>query len=333
MPCLYSVLIDRICDHLLRTNRQTDDFYPPIFNQLKGRRRRQGLRMQTKELGNTGVKISAIALGGMPMSLSSRPPESESIKVIHRALDLGVTMIDTADSYCQDESDKHHNERLISKALSSYGDTSNVIVATKGGLMRPNGSWTRNGNPQHLRETIKISFEALGGKKPIDVWQYHAPDTDYTIEESLKPAKEAVDEGLIRFVGVSNFSVEQIKRAREVVDIVSVQNQYNPWYRQPEFDGVLEYCEKEKLTFLPWSPLGGSRRVGNLEDIKAIATLSQEKGVSVYCIVLAWLRAKSPVVVPIPGASKVSSIEDSVRAVDVQLSDEDVAKIDSATAS
>jgi pyridoxine 4-dehydrogenase len=289
--------------------------------------------METKELGHTGVKISAIALGGMPMSLSSRPPESESIKVIHRALDLGVTLIDTADSYCKDESDKHHNERLIGKALSSYsGDKSNVIVATKGGLMRPNGSWTRNGNPDHLRETIRISFEALGGK-PIDVWQYHAPDTAYTIEASLKPAKEAVEQGMIRFVGVSNFSVEQIKRARDVVEIVSVQNQYNPWNRQPELDGVLEYCEKEKLTFLPWSPLGGSRRVGKLEDIDAIAQLAQEKGVSVYNIVLAWLRAKSPAIVPIPGASKVSSIEDSVRAVDVKLSDQEVAKIDRATAS
>ncbi|MBD2744449.1 aldo/keto reductase [Coleofasciculus sp. FACHB-1120] len=289
--------------------------------------------METKELGHTGVKISAIALGGMPMSLSSRPPESESIKVIHRALDLGVTLIDTADSYCKDESDKHHNEGLISKALSSYsGDKSNVLVATKGGLMRPNGSWTRNGNPDHLRETIRISFEALGGK-PIDVWQYHPPDTDYTIEASLKPAKEAVEQGTIRFVGVSNFSVEQIKRARDVVEIVSVQNQYNPWNRQPEEDGVLEYCEKEQLTFLPWSPLGGSRRVGKLEDIDAIAQLAQEKSVSVYNIVLAWLRAKSPAIVPIPGASKVSSIEDSVRAVDVNLSDEEVAKINRATAS
>lgn len=290
--------------------------------------------METKQLGNTDIAISAIGLGGMPMSLSSRPPESQAIETIHRALDLGVTLIDTADSYCKDESDKHHNERLIAKALQQYsGDISHVIVATKGGLMRPNGDWTRNGNPDHLRQTIRVSFEALGGKKPIDVWQYHAPDTHYTIEEALAPAKEAVKEGLIRFVGVSNFSVEQIKRARDVVDIVSVQNQYNPWYRQPELDGVLKYCEQEKLTFLPWSPLGGSRHVGKLEDIRAIADLAKDKGVSVYAIVLAWLRAKSPVVVPIPGASKPSSIEDSVRAVEVKLSDEEVAKIDRATAS
>ncbi|MBW4679807.1 MAG: aldo/keto reductase [Microcoleus vaginatus WJT46-NPBG5] len=289
--------------------------------------------METKQLGNTGIKISAIGLGGMPMSLSSKPPESQSIAVIHKALDLGVTLIDTADSYCKDESDKHHNERLIAKALQQYaGDTSKVIVATKGGLMRPGGSWTRNGNPDHLRETIRISFEALGGEKPIDVWQYHAPDPDYTIEEALAPAKEAVEAGKIRYVGVSNFSVEQIKRARDLVEIVSVQNQYNPWNRQPESDGVLEYCEREKLTFLPWSPLGGSRRFTRIEEIKEIAQLAAEKSVSVYCIVLAWLRAKSPCVVPIPGASKISSIEDSVRAGDLNLSADEVWRIDKATA-
>jgi aryl-alcohol dehydrogenase-like predicted oxidoreductase len=288
--------------------------------------------METKQLGNTGVTISAIGLGGMPLSLSSRPPESQAIALIHRALDRGVTLIDTADSYCQDESDKHHNERLIAKALQQYaGDTSQVTVATKGGLMRPQGSWTRNGNPDHLRETIRISFDALGGSKPIDIWQYHAPDPNYTIEEALAPAKEALEEGLIRFVGVSNFSVEQIKRARDVVEIVSVQNQYNPWQRQPESDGVLSYCEAEGLTFFPWSPLGGSRRVNSLEDIPVIAQLAQEKGVSVYQIVLAWLRAKSPCVVPIPGASKISSLEDSLGAVEVKLSEEDVRRIDQGT--
>lgn len=290
--------------------------------------------METKQLGNTGVTISAIGLGGMPMSLSSRPPESQAIETIHRALDLGVTLIDTADSYCKDEPDKHHNERLIHKALQQYeGDVSHVTVATKGGLMRPNGNWTRNGNPDHLRETIRISFESLGGEKPIGVWQYHAPDPNYTIEESLTPAREAVEAGLIRFVGVSNFSVEQIKRARDVVDIVSVQNQYNPWHRQPELDGVLEYCDNENLTFLPWSPLGGSSRKSRLEDIPVISKLAKEKGASVYSIVLAWLRSKSPCVVPIPGASKTSSIEDSVRSLEVKLSDEEVRQLDRGTSS
>ncbi|MBW4695292.1 MAG: aldo/keto reductase [Lyngbya sp. HA4199-MV5] len=289
--------------------------------------------METKQLGNTGITVSAIGLGGMPMSLSGRPPEAQAIATIHRALDLGVTLLDTADSYCKDESDKHHNERLFYKALQEYGkDTTNVMIATKGGLMRPNGSWTRNGNPDHLRETIRASFEALGGDQPIGLWQYHAPDSDYSIEASLKPAKEAVVNGLIRFVGVSNFSVEQIKRARDVVEIASVQNQYNPWHREPETDGVLEYCDREKLTFLPWSPLGGSRRFSQIKEIEAIGQLAQAKGVSVYSIVLAWLRAKSPQVIPIPGASKPESIEDSVTAAAVKLSPAEVDQIDKATA-
>jgi pyridoxine 4-dehydrogenase len=197
--------------------------------------------------------------------------------------------------------------------------------------MRPDGNWTSNGNPEHLRETIRVSFEALGGAKPIDVWQYHSPDSKYTIEESLAPVKEAVEAGLIRFVGVSNFSVEQIKRAQDVVDIVSVQNQYSPWQRQPEKDGVLKYCEQQELTFLPWSPFGGKRRHQDLQDIPAIAKLAKEKGVSVYSIVLAWLRSKSPAILPIPGASKVSSIEDSAQAINVKLSEEEVQKIDRAT--
>jgi aryl-alcohol dehydrogenase-like predicted oxidoreductase len=285
--------------------------------------------MKTKKLGKTDITISAIGLGGMPMSLSDRPPESEAIAVIHKALDLGVTLIDTADSYCRDESDKHHNERLIATALQNYGgDTSQVKIATKGGLMRPNGSWTRNGNPNHLRQTIRQSYEALGGKKAIDVWQYHSPDPDYSIAESLAAAEEAQEAGLINYIGVSNFSVEQIKQAQEVVEIVSVQNQYSPWNRQPEFDGVLEYCEAENLTFFPWSPLGGSRRVSNLQDISAIANLAQEKGVSVYQIVLGWLLAKSPCIVPIPGASKTSSIENSAGAVEVKLSPQEVENLD-----
>ena len=284
--------------------------------------------MKYKQLGNDR-QISAIGLGAMPLSLSGRPPESDAISVIHKALDLGVTLIDTSDAYCQDESDKHHNESLIAKALQQYsGDTSSVTVATKGGLLRPEGRWTQDGNPDRLRKTIRESHVILGGSKPIDLWQYHAPDPNYTIEEALTPVKEAVAEGLIRYVGVSNFTVEQIKQARQVVDIVSVQNQYNPWHRQPEFDGVLDYCEQEGLIFFPWSPLGGSSRVSRLQDIKVIAELAKDREVSVYQIVLSWLRAKYDCIVPIPGASHLSSIEDSVKAVDLELSNQEVKQID-----
>lgn len=289
--------------------------------------------METKPLGNTTVQISAMGLGAMPLSLRGRPAEAAAIALIHRALDLGVTLIDTADSYCQDESDKHHNEKLIHQALQQYpGETRNVIVATKGGLMRPGGNWTRNGNPEHLRRTIRESFAALGGEKPLDVWQYHAPDPEYPLAVSLAPVREAVAAGMIRFVGVSNFSVAQIQQAQEIVELVSVQNQFNPWHRQPERDGVLEYCEQQELTFLPWSPLGGSRRVAELEKIPGLSQLAREKGASIYQMVLAWLRAKSPCVVPIPGASKISSLEDSLQAVEIQLSAAEGARIDQATA-
>lgn len=287
--------------------------------------------MKYKQLGNSqsSTKISAIGMGAMPLSLSSRPSEEDAIAVIHKALDLGVTLIDTADAYCQDESDKHHNESLIVKALQEYSkDTSSIAIATKGGLLRPEGRWTRDGNPDRLRKTIRESYAILGGSKPIDLWQYHAPDPNYTIAEALTPVKEAVDEGLIRYVGVSNFTVEEIEEARQTVNIVSVQNQYNLWHRQPESDGVLEYCEREGLIFFPYRPLGGSSRVSQLQDLKAIAELAQERAVSVYQIALGWLRAKYSCIVPIPGASKISSIEDSVKAVDLELSTEEVRHID-----
>jgi aryl-alcohol dehydrogenase-like predicted oxidoreductase len=293
--------------------------------------------MKKQQLGNTGVNISGLAFGAMPLSLSGRPLETQAIETIHCALSLGITLIDTADAYCLDESEKHHNEKLICKALQQYdGDTSQILTVTKGGLMRPNGDWVPNGKPDYLRQTIQESFQALGGEKPIDLWLYHAPDPNYSIQESLAPAKEAVTQGLIRFVGVSNFSVKQIEQAREVIEIVAVENQYNLWHRNPEFDGVLEYCEQEKLTFLAWSPLGGiggKRRTSALDKLPVLNELAAAKGVSLYCILLAWLQAKSPAIVPIVGARKPSSLEDSARSLAVQLSDAEVQQIDNSVSS
>ncbi|HSA58320.1 MAG TPA: aldo/keto reductase [bacterium] len=285
--------------------------------------------MKQKKLGRTSVEVGAIGLGAMPLSLDGRPPEEQALAVIHRALDLGVTLIDTADAYCIDERDKHHNERLIAKALSLYkGNTGGVIVATKGGLMRPNGDWVSNGDPRHIHKTIHESYQALGGQRPIPLWQLHAPDPRFDLSETLKPVREAVGSGLVRFVGLSNVDVQQVEQAREIVEIVSVQNQYNPWRRTAEKDGILAYCEREKLTFLPWSPLGGSDRVRRLNDIPVLRTLSQERGVSPQRIVLAWMLARSPAILPIPGASKKHNLEDSVAAADLALSPEDVEKID-----
>ncbi len=285
--------------------------------------------METVTLGKTETPISAIGLGGMSLSIQGRPTEVQSIQVIHRALDLGVTLIDTADAYCLDESDKHHNEKLIAKALKSYpGDTSAICVATKGGLMRPKGDWTCNGDPQHLKKTIQESFAALGGERPIALWQFHAPDDHWSVTQSLQAVKEVVEEGLIRHVGVSNFSVAEIQEAQQVLPIVSVQNQYNPWCRNPERDGVLAYCAEQGMTFLPWSPLGGSRRVSQLAQHHALVTLAQERQVTPAQLILAWLRAKSSCVVPIPGASRVSSIEDSVAVLKISLDAAACEKID-----
>ncbi|MFB6351510.1 MAG: aldo/keto reductase [Bradymonadaceae bacterium] len=284
--------------------------------------------MQQTTLNATGKAISAIGLGAMPLSLRGRRSEDEAIEVIHRALDLGVTVIDTADSYCIDNDDFHHNERLIAKALREWeGNANEITVATKGGLLRPEGRWVADGDPDRLRETIRESIEALGGD-PIDLWQFHAPDQAYEIEASLEPAAEAADEGLIRHVGVSNFSVSRIERAREVVDVVSVQNQWNPWHRKPERDGVLEYCDDQELTFLPWSPFGGGDRAKSLGEIDVLADLAGEYETSPHCVTLAWMMAKSDRVLPIPGATRRESIEDSVTAVDLELTEGELERID-----
>lgn len=285
--------------------------------------------MEHKRLGKTDLSVSAIGFGALHLSLNNRLPTREAMAVIHRALDLGITLIDTADVYCIDESDKNHNERLIFKAFQHYsGDTEHVIVATKGGMLRPNGAWTRNGDPKHIRKAIRASFEALGGERTIGLWQYHVPDPNFPIEQSLQPVKEAQEEGLIRYIGVSNFTVDQINRARDVVEIVSVQGQYNPWHRWPEYDGVLEYCEQKKLTFIAWSPLGGQTRVSRLSDMLPLEKLATDKAVSVYCLVLAWLRSKSPNIIPIPGTCRSAGVEDSIRAVGIHLTPDETASID-----
>ena len=288
--------------------------------------------MKTTPLGNTPLDVSAIGFGAMHFSMANRPPEAQSLDVLHRVLDLGVTFIDTADAYCRDEADKHHNERFIRKALATYpGDTSRIVVATKGGCMRPGGSWTSNGNPDHLRRTIRESHAAFGGDRPITLWQHHAPDPNYPVKVSLEAVREVVREGLIRFVGVSNYSVEQIKRAREVVEVVSVQNQYSPWHRRPEHDGVLAFCEEEGLTFLPWSPLGGSGRAKRLGQIDALATLARAKDISPQRLVIAWLMARSPCILPIPGSSRRANAEDLLAAVDVSLTEDEVRRVDNST--
>lgn len=285
--------------------------------------------MKSVTVGNTGVPVSAIGFGAMHLSIEGRPDETQAIDVIHRALELGVNFIDTADAYCTSEEEKHHNERLIHRALAAYaGDTSEVRVATKGGLIRPNGRWERDGSPDHLRRTIRESYQALGGEQPIFLWQHHAPDPDYPVDISLQPALEAVEEGLIRFIGVSNYTVEQLELALSVAEVVSVQNQYSLWNRKPEETGVLAYCEREGLSFLPWGPFGGRRRAKALDKIQVLSEVANERGVSPQQVVLAWLMARSAIILPIPGASRLETLEDSVGALGLELTDEEVQRLD-----
>jgi aryl-alcohol dehydrogenase-like predicted oxidoreductase len=270
----------------------------------------------------------------MPLSLAGRPSQEQAIATIHRALDLGVNLIDTADSYCLDEAEKHHNERLIAQALRQYSRKADQLtVVTKGGYLRPGGDWVANGNPDYLRRTLRASFEALGGEKPIDLWLLHVPDPHYSMQQSLTAAKAALAEGIVRSVGLSNVSLRQLHQAREVVEIAAVENQYNLWHRQSEFDGLLSYCEQAGLLFLAWSPLGGiggKRRTRPLQSLTVLNDLARQKGVSVYGLLLAWLQAKSPAVVPIVGARRVASIEDSVKSVQIQLTPAEVKIIDAA---
>jgi len=289
--------------------------------------------MRTTTFGNTGLEVSAVGFGAMHFSLAGRPPEAQGLEVLHRVIDMGVTFIDTADTYCLNEKDKHHNEQLLRKALATYpGDTSRVVVATKGGCTRPGGRWAINGNPEYLRQAIRESHAALGGDRPITLWQHHMIDPDYPVEVSLTAVGEAVREGLIRFVGISNYRIEQIKRARNVVEVVSVQNQYSPWRRWPEHSGVIDYCEQEGLAFLPSMPLGGSSRAKSLHKIEGLATVAREKGISPQRLVIAWLMARSPCILPIPGSSSLVNAEDILAAGEVTLTEDEVRRIDEATA-
>ena len=197
--------------------------------------------MQHRTIGSQTV--SAIGLGGMPMSIEGRPDQERSVRTIHAALDAGVTLIDTADAYHRDADEVGHNESLIAKALTSWGgDTSAVLVATKGGHLRPgDGSWTLNGRPEYLKQAVKESAKRLG-VEAIGLYQFHRPDPDVDYAESVGAIRDLLDEGVIELAGISNANVEQIDLANEILcgRLVSVQNQFSPAFRSSQ--GELEHC-------------------------------------------------------------------------------------------
>ncbi|WP_138418060.1 aldo/keto reductase [Sinomonas gamaensis] len=290
--------------------------------------------MKQRTIGT--VTVSAIGLGGMPMSIEGRPDEQRSIATIHAALEAGVTLIDTADAYhLAGKAEVGHNEELIAKAVRSYGgDTSQVIIATKGGHLRPQeGPWAQNGDPAYLKQAAKASAHRLG-VDAIDLYQYHRPDPKVPYADSIGALAELLDEGLIRMAGISNANVEQIKVAQEVLNgrLVSVQNQFSPKFRSSEPE--LELCAEMGIAFLPWSPLGGISSAPDLGSIHdEFALVAQERGVSPQVVALAWELAKAEVVIPIPGASRPESIRDSASAPELELTAEELQRLDSAGSS
>jgi aryl-alcohol dehydrogenase-like predicted oxidoreductase len=280
--------------------------------------------MRTRAIA--GVKVSAIGLGGMPMSLEGRPDEEQSIRTIHAALDEGVTLIDTADAYCIDDTEVGHNERLIAKAIGSWLSSETVYVATKGGHSRPgDGSWAQDGSPEHLRAACEASLEALGVDS-IWLYQYHRPDSKVPFAESVGALGELQAEGKIHLAGLSNVTIAQIDEARTIIDVASVQNQFSPAFRRSEPE--LRHCEQNDIAFLPWSPLGGIGSAGDLgERNQAFSEVAGECGVSPQQVALAWELAKAPNVIPIPGASRPETIRDSLGAAELKLSDDQLRRL------
>ncbi|MFJ4632400.1 aldo/keto reductase [Streptomyces sp. NPDC088847] len=283
--------------------------------------------MDTRRIGD--VEVSAIGLGGMPMSIEGRPDEARSLATIHAALDEGVTLIDTADAYHLHADEVGHNETLIAKALASHDRGADVLVATKGGHLRPgDGSWTLNGSPAYLKEACEASLRRLG-VEAIGLYQFHRPDPRVPYADSVGAVRELLDEGKIRLAGISNANPEQIRLANEILDgrLVSVQNQFSPAFRSSEPE--LDLCDELGIAFLPWSPFGGITRAGELGSSYApFARIAERHGVSPHRVCLAWMLAKSPVVVPIPGASRPETIRDSAAAPSLTLSAEEIAELD-----
>jgi aryl-alcohol dehydrogenase-like predicted oxidoreductase len=286
--------------------------------------------MQTRWIGDRAV--SAIGLGGMPMSIEGRPDEARSVATIHAALDAGVTLFDTADAYHIHADEVGHNETLIARAVASYGgDTSSVLIATKGGHLRPgDGSWTVNGSPDYLKQAADASLKRLG-VEAIGLYQFHRPDPAVPYAESIGAIRDLLDAGKIRFAGISNADPDQIRLANDILGgrLVSVQNQFSPAFRSSEPE--LELCARLGIAFLPWSPLGGITQAGRLGSrFAAFAEVARSHDVSPQRVTLAWMLAKAPVAIPIPGSTRPETIRDSIAAADLTLSADELARLDTA---
>jgi aryl-alcohol dehydrogenase-like predicted oxidoreductase len=265
--------------------------------------------LTVNRLGFGAMRITGDGIWGWPAD------RDNALKVLRRAVALGVDLIDTADSYGPDVS-----ELLIAEALHPY--PAGLVIATKGGFTRPApGRWVPNGRPDYLKKCVDGSLQRLKLER-IDLYQLHRFDPHVPAQESLGALKEMQDAGKIRHIGLSEVSPEQIERARKVVPIVTVQNRYNVADR--EWDKTLKYCESERLGFMPWSPVGGK---GGLHSGTALEQVAKNHYVSVYEVAIAWLLQRSPVMLPIPGTSSVAHLEDNVAAAKLKLSADEMAAL------
>jgi pyridoxine 4-dehydrogenase len=265
-----------------------------------------------RRLGFGAMRITGRGIWGPPAD------HDEAIAVLRRAVELGVNLIDTADSY-----GPHVSEELIAEALHPYPD--DLLIATKGGLIRTGpGVWPRDGRPEHLREACEGSLRRLR-LDAIDLYQHHSPDKKVPYERSIGALKELQDEGKIRHIGVSNVSVEQLETAREIVEVVSVQNRFNLTDRSSQ--DVLERCEELGIGFLPWAPVDAGRLA---EPGGPVDRIAKEHDASPGQVSLAWLLARSGVMLPIPGTSSVEHLEENLRAAELQLTDDELAELEAA---
>lgn len=286
------------------------------------------MNIAKRELGRTGVQLHPIGLGGMPLSLAGRPSEPDAVRVIHAALEAGVDFIDTANVYCIDDSDIGHNETLIRKALAEVGPTqaSRVRVATKGGLRRPKGDWVTDARPTLLRKACEKSLKDLGVER-IFLYQLHAPDDMVKLEDSIGELARLRDEGKIAHVGVSNVDAIELDRAQKVTRIESVQNRCSVIAAFDLKSGLVRKCLEQGVTYIAYSPVGGSHGKVQVDRHPKLLEIARRRGASPFQIALAWLLSQSPNILPIPGASRVASIQSSADAARIALTEEELRQI------
>ena len=265
--------------------------------------------LPVNRLGFGAMRLTGEGIWGWP------PDRENALKVLRRAVELGVNLIDTADAYGPET-----DELLIAEALYPY--PKGLVIATKGGNTRPGpDQWVPDGRPEYLKGCIDKSLKRLKLER-IDLYQLHRIDPKVPLEDSVEALKEMQSAGKIRHIGLSEVSPEQVERARKIVPIVTVQNRYNITDRK--WDNTLAYCEKEQIGFMPWAPVGGSRGMSS----DALEKIAKDHGVTIYQLGLAWLLRRSPVMLPIPGTSSLAHLEQNMASRKIQLTPDEWKTVD-----